>query len=580
MGEWLQIKFPYSFILTEYTIQARIAIRIPRVFHVVGSNDGTTWNSLYYGNYTNNTNGLLSFTNVLTNYTSYSYYRIVVNAVYEGAAYGYTEFIEWKMKGGSYSVESTDSVVGNASVRINGRTQISYQYNPSGITFNRDNFTVSVWVKVPDFNNYQRFFHMWGVILSHYSSLFRVQQDKEIIFPSVSSNVWSHIVVVINGTSQKTYLNNQLIDDKTDRALAGTTTSASSFNIGLNTNEISTSAIDYVDDVRFYKRSLTASEIEELYRYKLPGSPTSVSAVAGSSQAIVSFTPPVNNGGSPITSYTVTSNPGGITATDIASPITVTGLTNETSYTFTVVATNSMGNSNPSSASNSIVPVFSLNADNALLYYYPFENTYPGKETWNYNRYFVDGINSVVNNFSTVTSFEINSSIKNVGASSIHVTSATGDFRTATTIPSASNFSFFFWVYTTSTATGRIIELFLNSGSILWAIGSTTYAMSATTGFGFSNNIGVFPTKGDSKWHHIGVVVDNGYVRQWSDGVKTFENSTQTMATGTTLELRIGSTSGSTTGSIVGRYLDDVRFYTRALSDQEVTSIYNYRGTL
>jgi uncharacterized protein (TIGR02145 family) len=67
------------------------------------------------------------------------------------------------------------------------------------------------------------------------------------------------------------------------------------------------------------------------------GAPTSVTAVRGNSQAIVSFTAPTN-GGSVITGYMVTSNPGGITATGISSPITVTGLTNGTVYTFTVVA--------------------------------------------------------------------------------------------------------------------------------------------------------------------------------------------------------------------------------------------------
>ena len=42
----------------------------------------------------------------------------------------------------------------------------------------------------------------------------------------------------------------------------------------------------------------------------VPGAPTGVSAVAGDAQATVSFSAPVSNGGSPITSYTVTSSPG------------------------------------------------------------------------------------------------------------------------------------------------------------------------------------------------------------------------------------------------------------------------------
>jgi uncharacterized protein (TIGR02145 family) len=87
-----------------------------------------------------------------------------------------------------------------------------------------------------------------------------------------------------------------------------------------------------------------------------PGAPTIGTAVGGNAQATVTFTAPVNNGGSPITGYTVSSNPGNITANGTASPITVTGLTNGTAYTFTVIAINVKGNSSPSAASNSVTP--------------------------------------------------------------------------------------------------------------------------------------------------------------------------------------------------------------------------------
>jgi uncharacterized protein (TIGR02145 family) len=68
----------------------------------------------------------------------------------------------------------------------------------------------------------------------------------------------------------------------------------------------------------------------------------------------VSFVAPTNNGGRAITSYTVTSNPGNITASGTTSPIIVAGLTNGTSYTFTVKATNEVGNSLASSASTAV----------------------------------------------------------------------------------------------------------------------------------------------------------------------------------------------------------------------------------
>lgn len=70
--------------------------------------------------------------------------------------------------------------------------------------------------------------------------------------------------------------------------------------------------------------------------------------------ATVTFTAPTWDGGLPITGYTVTSNPDGLTASGAGSPLTVAGLTSSTAYTFTAVATNSRGNSTPSAASNSI----------------------------------------------------------------------------------------------------------------------------------------------------------------------------------------------------------------------------------
>lgn len=88
----------------------------------------------------------------------------------------------------------------------------------------------------------------------------------------------------------------------------------------------------------------------------VPDAPTSVSAVAGNGQATVSFTAPSDNGGAAITAYTVTSSPGGVTATGASSPVTVTGLTNETAYTFTVTATNSQGTGPASATSNSVTP--------------------------------------------------------------------------------------------------------------------------------------------------------------------------------------------------------------------------------
>ncbi|MEO8132499.1 MAG: fibronectin type III domain-containing protein [Betaproteobacteria bacterium] len=88
----------------------------------------------------------------------------------------------------------------------------------------------------------------------------------------------------------------------------------------------------------------------------VPGAPTIGTATAGDAQATVSFSPPASNGGSAITSYKVTSSPGAITANGAASPITIPGLANGVTYTFTVQAVNAIGTGAPSAASNPVTP--------------------------------------------------------------------------------------------------------------------------------------------------------------------------------------------------------------------------------
>ncbi len=93
-----------------------------------------------------------------------------------------------------------------------------------------------------------------------------------------------------------------------------------------------------------------------------PSAPSPVTATAGSGSATVTWSAP-NNGGSLITSYTVTPYAGTTAGTPVTvanqSPnesTTITGLTSGTTYTFTVSATNSVGTSAPSAASNAVTP--------------------------------------------------------------------------------------------------------------------------------------------------------------------------------------------------------------------------------
>ena len=79
-----------------------------------------------------------------------------------------------------------------------------------------------------------------------------------------------------------------------------------------------------------------------------PSQPTNVVAVAGNTQALVSWTAPATNSGSAINGYRVTAHTGTTTLaartfTSTATSHAITGLTNGKSYTFQVAAHNARG---------------------------------------------------------------------------------------------------------------------------------------------------------------------------------------------------------------------------------------------
>ncbi|MEI6701332.1 MAG: fibronectin type III domain-containing protein, partial [Actinomycetota bacterium] len=89
----------------------------------------------------------------------------------------------------------------------------------------------------------------------------------------------------------------------------------------------------------------------------VPNAPSVLNLTRGNQSALVTWSVP-NSGGLPITGYTVTSSPGGLTcSTSSATSCVVLGLSNGTSYTFSVIAVNANGSGAASASSASVTPL-------------------------------------------------------------------------------------------------------------------------------------------------------------------------------------------------------------------------------
>ena len=103
----------------------------------------------------------------------------------------------------------------------------------------------------------------------------------------------------------------------------------------------------------------TPETVEALIRHRLS---TALGGWRGSIETAlptVVFVAPLDDGGSPILGYTVTSTPAGgvdTNAGQLGLTHAITGLTNGTEYTFTVKATNAAGTGADSKPSNPVTP--------------------------------------------------------------------------------------------------------------------------------------------------------------------------------------------------------------------------------
>jgi hypothetical protein len=115
--------------------------------------------------------------------------------------------------------------------------------------------------------------------------------------------------------------------------------------------------------------------------FGIPGVPRNVKALVGDKSAIVTFDPPINQRTAQVTSYIVKVNQSGVEKTFTTSPAVITGLSNGTTYSFSITAKNAVGISTIATT-NGVIPqaswkksVIDSSADGKYL----ATNSYGGK---------------------------------------------------------------------------------------------------------------------------------------------------------------------------------------------------------
>lgn len=271
-----------------------------------------------------------------------------------------------------------------------------------------------------------------------------------------------------------------------------------------------------------------------------PDAPSIGTASAASTTSVsVAFIPPVNNGGSPITSYTVTSSDGQ-TATGTSSPIVVSGLTTGASYTFTVKATSAVGTSVSSGVSNSVVPIgdtyFSnvsllLNGDDLL------DHSGSPKTLTKYGETVVD----------TTTKKYGSGAIKFDGAGDYLSIPHNADFNFGT-----GDFTLEAWIYPTSFASYFVIAAKRDNSTSAWQIN-----LGLGNGYlGFYNGTSINSTTAPAlnSWSHVAAVYNSGSIKLYLNGIQVL--SVATTNSNNTAVVSIGTDAF---GNYAQGYIDDLR---------------------
>jgi fibronectin type 3 domain-containing protein len=469
---------------------------------------------------------------------------------------------------------------GNALVIASNTTQ--HARLPNGVTSGLTNFTVSTWVRVNSFANWQRIFD-FGTGTGNYMFLTTqytptapnnaklrfgirttVAAEQNVSGNSIAlpTNAWAHVAVTRSGNTVSLYVNGTL---------------AGSGAITLNPADLGVTTLNYLgrsqfndpylngdlDNFRLYSHAMNAGEIAALAN-PAAGAPLQFAAAPGDGQVTLTWLPNAT------TSYTVKRS---ITSGGPYTPIvagltnltyTDTGLTNGVTYYYVVSGTNGLG-AGPDSTEVAVTP-------SDLRLHLKFDESW-GDIAADLS---VRGYDATLVNGTTFAAGKINNALTLASASSQHATLPTG------VLDGLTNCTILGWVKLNTVATWqRIFDFGTATDNYMFL--TTQYGTGGSanklrfairtpgvpeTAANQLNSSVATPIGG---WAHVAVVLSGSTGRLYLNGTQVAISTTMTLNP---------SSLGVTTKNYLGKSqfndpyfdgsLDDFRIYSRALTVGEI----------
>ena len=311
-----------------------------------------------------------------------------------------------------------------------------------------------------------------------------------------------------------------------------------------------------------------------------PGAPTGVTATAGDTTAVVSWTAPASLGTGTLTGYTATAQPGGASCSTTTMGCTITGLTDGTAYSVTVVTRTTDGNSAPSPAV-SVTPASCLTspysvavaADSPALWY-PLNDT-AGTTARDYSATPHNGIYQ-----GGVT---LGAAGPTTCGTAATFNGSTGYVSNANTITSPATFSIEVWFKATTTGGGLLVGF---GNAVTGASGNYDRHIYMNNAgqvyFGVASNQTVHSTAAynNGSWHQAVGTEGPAGLQLYIDGALVASASTPTSSAQTyTGSWRVGYDSlGGWTSNPQSNYfagsLAEASFYNTQLSAARVAAHY------